>query len=204
MILAVILTLNIVTVQISADETSSNESAEILSMVGMFKGSDKGFELDREPSRLEGLVMMLRVIGKEEEALSYDTEVKTFNDVPGWGMKYVQFAYDHGLTKGITDSEFGSDITIDSKSYLTFILRALGYDDNESDFDWATAEDIETMRNYSFKINNILFELFAKYSSCSYQSFPNFLISGSFRNLYANMLCFSPNKTADLQISQTS
>ncbi len=66
MALAIIVTLNLAIVDVSAAESDTSDSAEKLSKVGIFKGSNKGFELEREPSRLEGLVMFIRLIGKED------------------------------------------------------------------------------------------------------------------------------------------
>lgn len=108
--------------------------AKQLESIGVFKGTENGFELDRAPTRVEGLIMFIRLIGKESEALGQDWS-HPFNDVPTWADKYVGWAYQKGYTKGISQTEFGSG-NIDSKSYMTFLLRALGYDDSKGDFKW--------------------------------------------------------------------
>lgn len=51
------------------------------------------------------------------------------------GQPYVGYAYREGLTNGISDTEFGMG-TVDSAMYVTFALRALGYDDSKGDFVW--------------------------------------------------------------------
>ena len=43
--------------------------AQALSVMGLFKGTDVGFELEREPTRLECLIMLIRLLG--EEPVSY-------------------------------------------------------------------------------------------------------------------------------------
>lgn len=118
---------------------TTDESAEILKDIGVFKGSNMGFELDREPTRLEGLIILLRLLGKEDEALSINYGPSYFSDVPGWGVAYTNYAYFNGLTKGIGNGEFGSDQTMNAKAFSTFVLRALGYDDSAGDFNYSDA-----------------------------------------------------------------
>ena len=51
----------------SEEETLALELKEL----GIFKGvSEAEFELDRAPSRVEAIVMLIRVLGKENEALT--------------------------------------------------------------------------------------------------------------------------------------
>lgn len=122
--------------------TKYDEYAEKLKAIGVFQGTDNGFELDREPTRLEGLIMLLRLLGLEDEALSLSDDVDhVFDDVPEWGKKYTVFAYNNGLTEGIGNGKFGSDDEIKAKSYNTFLLRALGYDDSKGDFSWDSANE---------------------------------------------------------------
>lgn len=54
-------------------------------------------------------------------------------------MKYTNYAYKEGLTAGIGNSKFGANDNMIAKSYMTFLLRALGYDDEKGDFQWASA-----------------------------------------------------------------
>ena len=79
--------------------------------------------------------MLIRVLGKESEALNGSWE-HPFNDVADWADKYVGYAYENGLTNGVSDTQFGTG-TASSFTYLTFVLRALGYSDvNGADFTW--------------------------------------------------------------------
>lgn len=61
-----------------------------------------------------------------------------FDDVPTWAKNYVGWAYEKGYTEGISPTKFGSDNMI-AKSYLTLVLRSLGYDDSDGDFSWDQA-----------------------------------------------------------------
>lgn len=136
---ALVLMLIIISVPIQATMNQEDYALK-LKEIGVFKGTGNGFELDREPTRLEGIVMLIRLLGAEQTALdNYSNQISVFNDVPSWGIPYVNYAYENGLTKGIGSGSFGSYQTIDARSYLTFVLRALGYDDSTGDFEWSTA-----------------------------------------------------------------
>ena len=67
--------------------------------MGLFLGTDHGYELDRAATRVEGVVMLIRMLGEEEAALAY-TGAQPFRDVPEWASKYVAYAYGMGYTKG--------------------------------------------------------------------------------------------------------
>lgn len=127
--------------------TDYNALAEALKNMGLFRGSDvpygSGFDLESAPTRIQGLVMFLRLIGEEQLALNYPGSGITFADVPDWAEPYVAFAYDRGYTKGQEiDSQwrvvFGSDQPLAARDYVTFLLRALGYEEGNA-FHWETA-----------------------------------------------------------------
>ncbi len=118
--------------------TSYDNEANMLKEIGVFKGTDQGFELDRAPTRLEGAVMFVRLLGAESEAKTNDAD-HPFLDVPEWGSPYIGYLYSNGLTNGISSTEFGSNNVMNAKSYLTFMLRALNYSDANGDFSWALA-----------------------------------------------------------------
>lgn len=137
-ILSAILSLNLfASAATSTDKFSLEESmASDLKELNLFKGvSETDFDLDRAPTRIEALVMLIRVLGQENVALS-GTWSHPFTDVPAWADKYVGYAYSNGLTKGVSSNKFGSG-NASSAMYFTFVLRALGYSDtNGEDFTW--------------------------------------------------------------------
>lgn len=119
------------------------ESEEVNKLVslGVMRGTGNGLELERQATRLEGLVILLRLMGKESEASTYESKHMPFEDVPEWGTNYVQYAYDLGITKGVSPTNFGSNDSLDARSYTTMVLRTLQYDDDNGDFSWAGALD---------------------------------------------------------------
>jgi hypothetical protein len=110
--------------------------ASDLKALRLFRGvSDTDFDLNRAPTRVEALVMLVRILGKEDEALNGEWS-HPFTDVPEWAGSYVGYAYQTGLTNGSSATEFGTG-PASAAMYLTFILRALGYSDaGGEDFTW--------------------------------------------------------------------
>lgn len=115
----------------AADAGDAQEAAEYLAGLGVFRGSDAGYELDRAPTRIEALIMLLRLLGEEEAALNC-TEACIFTDVPGWAARYVAYAYEQGYTTGAIHDSIRQRYLFDvgdanANMFLTFVLRALGY-----------------------------------------------------------------------------
>ena len=106
-----------------------------LKEIGVFHGTNSGFELDREPKRVEAAIMFVRLLGAEQEALEKNYE-HPFKDVPEWANAYIGYLYHEKLTNGTSATTFGSNDYMRANSYFTFILRALEYDDSAGDFIW--------------------------------------------------------------------
>ena len=110
--------------------------ADALHAMRLFLGTPTGYNLQRPATRLEGLVMMLRLFGEEKAALAYAGD-SPFTDLPDWGRPYVAYAYGKGYTKGTSTYRFTPDESITPDQYMSFMLRALGYSDNTGgDFVW--------------------------------------------------------------------
>ena len=122
------------TVAAAAYTPKHEDEAEALKEMGLFLGTNAGFELDRAPNRAEALVMLIRLLGKEAEAKKCTAETP-LKDVEGkWMESYVAWAYTSGITKGVSDTEFDYAGEANAKMFITFVLRALGYSDANGDF----------------------------------------------------------------------
>ena len=127
---------------VSAFASDFDHCADALKDLGLFQGTSKGYELDRAPTRTEAGVMLVRLLGKEEEAKAIETYTAPFTDVQDWAKPYVQYLYDNGLTNGKSETLFGYSDLCTAQQYATFLLRALGYSDAEGgDFTYAKALD---------------------------------------------------------------
>ncbi len=118
----------------AAEANAADIQASALKQLRLFKGVDGNFELNRALTRTEALIMLIRTLGKESEAVNGSFK-HPFTDVMSWADKYIGYAYEKGLTKGVSATKLGSG-NADSDMYLTFMLRALGYSDAAGDFAW--------------------------------------------------------------------
>lgn len=118
------------------------DEADRLNALGLFRGSNYGYELTRRPTRQESLIMLIRLLGEEQAALAY-TGQSTFTDLTGWpdGIKYVAYGQHMGYTNGMTATEFSQQTPADANMYCTYVLRALGYSDANGDFTYRAAID---------------------------------------------------------------
>lgn len=123
--------------------SSAYGCASSLYTLGLFKGTGSNsdgtpiFALDRAPTRAEAAVMLVRMLGKENEAKN-GAYRHPFQDVEDWASPYVGYAYSKGLSNGTTDSTYGGEDTISAPQFITLVLRALGYSSGK-DFDWETS-----------------------------------------------------------------
>ena len=113
-------------VPVSAEYVPQFEyEAQMLYDLGLFKGTDNGFELDKKCDRLQAAALFIRLLGKETEAIN-NPKTHPFKDVPEWASPYVGQMYHDGYTKGISENEYGTGDTT-ANQFATFCLRALGY-----------------------------------------------------------------------------
>ena len=126
-----------------AADSEAQEAAQTLYDLGLFKGTGVDvsgnpiFDLYRAPTRAEAVTMLVRLLGKEDAALAGDWNTP-FIDVADWAKPYVGYAYANGLTAGVSQTRFGSESSVTAAQFLTFTLRALGYESGK-DFSWDSA-----------------------------------------------------------------
>ena len=115
-----------------SDAVDYNAIAAALKQLSLFKGSytgyGQGYDLEVAPTRIQALIMFIRVLGEEDAALS-STGTTPFTDVATGSNteKYVAYAYGEGYTNGYSKTLFKPDQTITVNQYMEFMLRALGY-----------------------------------------------------------------------------
>ena len=126
----------------SAFAANYTNCADSLHEMGLFQGTQNGYDLDRTPTRAEAAVMLVRLLGKEAEAKAL-TYTAPFTDLKGWEKPYVQYLYSNGLANGTNRTTFHPTGKCTAQMYAVFLLRALGYSDT-ADFSYANA--IETAR----------------------------------------------------------
>ena len=143
----------------AAGAASFTSSADALRDLGLFQGSDKGYELDRAADRAEAATMLVRLLGKEAEAKesweASDSEFP-FTDLENgyqWAKPYVAWLYDQGLTAGATETTFEPNKPVTAQQYCTFLMRALGYSDKNGDFTYDKAVEFATEKGVADLFN---------------------------------------------------
>ena len=123
--------------------TAATEAADALNALGLLNGTGTNadgspiYELDRQPTRQEAITMLVKLVGGTEES-SHGGWSTPFTDVDDWAKNWVGYAYAKGLTAGTSPTTFGANDKTTAAQFLTFVLKALGYDAN-SDFRWDNA-----------------------------------------------------------------
>lgn len=141
-ILALTLAVSLVPSAFAASDEAL-QAANTLHALGLFNGTGTDangnpvYDLDRAPTREEAITMLVRLLGREEEAKSDDWRMP-FKDVSNWAKPYVGYAYTYNLTSGTSETTFGGKQKVSATQYLTFVLRALHYEDG-TDFQWNRA-----------------------------------------------------------------
>ena len=111
----------------SAANANATKAAETLYELGLFRGTGTNpdgtpiFDLDKTPTRNQAVIMLVRLLGKEQEALNGTWDLP-FTDVAKGSTvyPYIGYAYANGLT---------------------FVLRAMGYESGK-DFEVGTAWEL--------------------------------------------------------------
>ena len=143
-ILALTLAVSLVPSAFAASDEAV-QAANALHTLGLFNGTGTDangnpiYDLDRAPTREEAITMLIRLMGKEADAKRQDWLWNTpFTDVSNWAKPYIGYAYAYSLTSGTSETTFGGKQKVNTTQYLTFVLRALGYEDG-TDFQWDKA-----------------------------------------------------------------
>lgn len=112
--------------------TDYNAMASALKTLHLFQGSftgyGNGYDLEVAPTRLQALIMFIRVLGEEDAALAW-SGTTPFTDIAAGtqAAQYVGYAYEKGYTNGYTATTFKPALSITANQYVEFMLRALGY-----------------------------------------------------------------------------
>ena len=118
-----------------SDQPDYYAMADALRGLSLFQGTGEsigdGYALEKIPTRIETLIMLLRLLGEEQNALAYVGE-HPFTDVPDWCDRYVAYAYAMGYSNGIGGGLFGTTMEAGAEQYMEFVLRALRYSSTET------------------------------------------------------------------------
>jgi len=107
----------------------AKECADTLYDFGLFKGTDKGYELEKSLTREESATILVRLLGEEEKVNADDfDEVFVDVDKDRWSYAYVMYCYKNNITKGTGTDTFSPDVQIDASQFIALMMRLLGYE----------------------------------------------------------------------------
>lgn len=106
----------------------AQECADTLYDLGLFKGTDMGYELEKSLTREESATILVRLLGEEDKVDADDfDEVFVDVDKDRWSYAYVMYCYKHNITKGTGADTFSPDVQIDANQFIALMMRLLGY-----------------------------------------------------------------------------
>ena len=118
----------LMSVTCAAAYSQEERTADALNELGLFLGTGTSYELENKLTRVQGVTLLVRMMGKEAEAEKGVFAIP-FVDVDAWAKGYVGYAYTNKITNGMSTTEFGSGVELNDYMFLTLVLRALGYSD---------------------------------------------------------------------------
>lgn len=124
-----------------AAETNQDETyGSLLQALKIVEGYNGDLKEGEDITRVEMITVMSRLY--PESFGSYIPPAQaTFKDVPTthWGFKYVEFAYQMGITTGKTSDLFGVEDQVNYNQASLFLMRYLAYD--VTNVEYKTAAD---------------------------------------------------------------
>lgn len=129
-IISIVLVVSIMLVTpVYADNTVK---ANTLYELGLFKGTDSGYELDKTLTREQAVTILVRLLGEEENVLDAEFyEVFTDVDSNRWSYPYIMYCYENNITKGTGEDTFSPEDEVTAEQFVTLVMRLMGYEDIE-------------------------------------------------------------------------
>lgn len=125
-----------------------DNAGESLKYLNVLNGDENGnLMLDKNFKRQDMVIMISRLYNEEQTAKSYKAN-NVFKDLTAsrkFYIPYVAWAKDKGLIKGMEVDEFGFGLDVVTQQFQTVLLRALGYEDEASE--WNKVPDYATNLN---------------------------------------------------------
>lgn len=118
----------------SANNLDLSQSGAILQRLGLVTGDENGdLMLNKVGTRQEAFAIFLSLLG-ERDAATQGNYSHQFQDIDPWFSAYAGYGIYKGYSSGYSETSFGANDPISAQQYMTFILKALGY--NNTEVDW--------------------------------------------------------------------
>lgn len=110
---------------------------DMITGTGTEKDGSVSFDLQRDLTRLEAVVMAVRLMGLEDSALA-GGYTHPYTDVPEWASGYVGCLYSFGLLEISDAGLFLPQAPASLVSFMSYMLYALGYRMADGDYNLMT------------------------------------------------------------------
>lgn len=143
LLLAVVMILGSFSFTFAAEANLEEEAGNFLLDQGVIEGINGELKLNDNFRRQDMVVMLSRLMGEEDTALSFPTDELTFTDFSDpYYRPIIAWAVAAGLIEGHTAERFGFNENVTAQQYATVLLRALGYAEEVAGDGYATALDL--------------------------------------------------------------
>lgn len=125
-------------VLMSGNPVNLAQSGYILKRLGLAFGDEKGdLMLNKKANRQEAFTLFLSLMAEQEKANAGKYSY-TFRDVDSWFGNFAGYGIYKHYAAGYSQTQFGAHDSVTAAHYMSFVLRALGYQD-KVDFNWSDA-----------------------------------------------------------------
>ena len=108
------------------EEIPIDTGAEGMARLGILKGTEEGYELEREVTRAEALTFIWRTTGVAFTDIGADLP---FEDVRGhWAQDTILKFYINGFINGTSETTFEPQRTVTGKEFVKILLSVMGYE----------------------------------------------------------------------------
>jgi hypothetical protein len=123
----------------SLTESKTDFSVSFALKSGLVQGDQTGaLNWEDGLTRVEAAVLLIRLMGLEEQAAEAADRPSPFTDIPAWANGYMNVAYAQGIAKGVGDGRFDPSGACDARSFLTMLFRLTHLTEGR-DFSWSSA-----------------------------------------------------------------
>lgn len=115
----------------------AQKAIEKLKLKGLLRGADDGkYYPTRAVTKIEAVVMALRIMDWEDEALSVKTLPKEYKggEVQKWAIGYVTTAYKKGILDNVDMMYFKPNEPVKRHEVAKYVIRALGKEDEAEEY----------------------------------------------------------------------
>jgi hypothetical protein len=141
----------------------SETAAKLLSRIELLKSTNGDFDLEKAPTMVEGLIMYIKLLGKDKEAVVTPGEPCKFSDISYMEKAYVNYTFRNKLLDGIGQDSFNPSQSLDENMFFIFLLTALGYDHRTGDF------SLDNARSKAFEIGILSDSLYNNFAADGFQ-----------------------------------